>query len=249
MTQESNTWQTSDSERMNLESYDLDLLGLLVDDSISSVPDGPGGLTLAESPSLQDPHQSLFSSDSLSSFGRSMSGFMGLAPILSQDFSITSQEFQNVPSLDAIPKNLGQSWPFDYSCKESSRKLQLPPLHHLLLRTVWPGGRSISKPSSETFKGLIHLMSQPLLSPPSNGNDLEISVAADLLRQCLDLYISEFHPILPLIHIPSWDIKNCPTVLLAAMACIGARFCKLEGASDIARVLSEIAVKTLSWMV
>lgn len=49
------------------------------------------------------------------------------------------------------------------------------------------------------------------------------------------------------IHVPTWKIENCPTALLASMACIGATYSPAEGSSEVAVLLAEITQRALFW--
>jgi hypothetical protein len=70
-----------------------------------------------------------------------------------------------------------------------------------------------------------------------------------LLKQFLNLYLTEFNSVIPMIHVPTWELSTCPSVLLAAMACIGAGFSDAEGSVELQASLSEISLQTLSWLV
>jgi hypothetical protein len=72
--------------------------------------------------------------------------------------------------------------------------------------------------------------------------------AMQLLRNSLDLYFSEFHSVLPVIHVPTWHISNVPTVALAAMACIGAMYSDDQKGTQQAWSLSEMCMQMIAWL-
>jgi hypothetical protein len=138
-----------------------------------------------------------------------------------------------------------EQWPFDYTAKTDTRKIQLPPLRQILESTVRPKG-SINR---DTLHSLIELLSSPFLPSLDETLDIHIMPAIVLLKQFLNLYLTEFNSVIPMIYVPTWDISKCPTVLLAAMACIGAGFSDAEGSLELQASLSEISLQTLSWLV
>jgi len=138
-----------------------------------------------------------------------------------------------------------EQWPFDDTAASEPRKVQLPPLRQILESSV--GIRPASNRS--TLDSLIDLLSSPYLPAVEEYPDLHTMPAIALLKQFLTLYLTEFSSIIPMIHVPSWDLTKTPSVLLAAMACIGACFSDAEGSCEIQWSLSEISLQTLSWLV
>lgn len=100
----------------------------------------------------------------------------------------------------------------------------------------------------EILKGLGDILSFEILPPLSRLNRDQM-IAFEQLQQCLDLYIANFQPITPVIHLPSWSSSKCPTVLLSAMACIGAGFSALPEASNLSKCLGEMCSIALAWVV
>ena len=73
--------------------------------------------------------------------------------------------------------------------------------------------------------------------------------AVSFLGGFIKVYFAEFHPVLPVIHIPTWRIERCPTALLAAMACLGATYSTNDGSQEVSALLAEITQRALFWMV
>lgn len=138
-----------------------------------------------------------------------------------------------------------EQWPFDYSASSNPKKVQLPPLRQILESTVRPK-RAIHR---ATHASLIELLSSPYLPPMDEVLELHTMPAIVLLKQFLNLYLTEFNSVIPMIHVPTWELSTCPSVLLAAMACIGAGFSDAEGSVEMQASLSEISLQTLSWLV
>ncbi|KAH8807130.1 fungal-specific transcription factor domain-containing protein [Xylogone sp. PMI_703] len=142
-----------------------------------------------------------------------------------------------------ISQNRQQHWPFDYEDASECRKVQLPPLRHILENTVRPTYKT--KPVTDS---LIELLSSPYLPPIDNELELHIMPSIGLLKHFLDLYFTRFHHVMPIIHTPTWEISSSPTVLLAAVAAIGACFSDIEGALELSWSLSEISLQSISWL-
>jgi Fungal specific transcription factor domain len=138
-----------------------------------------------------------------------------------------------------------EQWPFDYSASSNPKKVQLPPLRQILESTVRPK-RAIHR---ATHASLIELLSSPYLPPMDEVLEFHTMPAIVLLKQFLNLYLTEFNSVIPMIHVPTWELSTCPSVLLAAMACIGAGFSDAEGSVELQASLSEISLQTLSWLV
>lgn len=170
-------------------------------------------------------------------------------PVASQ---LSTNQISNHNSHDSRPRTHHsgtrpgrEQWPFDYSASSNPKKVQLPPLRQILESTVRPK-RTIHR---ATHASLIDLLSSPYLPSMDEVLDFHTMPAVVLLKQFLNLYLTEFHSVIPMIHVPTWEFSTCPTVLLAAMACIGAGFSDAEGSVELQGSLSEISLQTLSWLV
>ena len=58
-----------------------------------------------------------------------------------------------------------------------------------------------------------------------------------------------FYAVLPIVHVPTWDILRTPTALIAAMACIGSIFVDSSDAWENSLLLSEICSYVIVWQV
>ncbi|KAJ6083052.1 hypothetical protein N7467_007187 [Penicillium canescens] len=138
-----------------------------------------------------------------------------------------------------------EMWPFDYASNKGFRKIKLPPLREIMEQTV---GLGLPDVQTSTVKDLIRVLSAPLIPSLNDSPALEALPAVAFLGQLVTTYFAEFHPALPIVHVPTWRIERCPSALLAAMACIGATYSTAEGSQGIAALLAEITQRTLFWM-
>ena len=138
-----------------------------------------------------------------------------------------------------------EMWPFDYTSNKGFRKIKLPPLREVLEQTV--GHRPTIEET--TLRDLIKVLSVPHIPSLNDSPALEALPAVAFLSQLVKVYFAEFHPVLPVVHLPTWRIEKCPTALLAAMACIGATYSTAEGSQEVAALLAEITQRALFWMV
>lgn len=147
------------------------------------------------------------------------------------------------PALHSRP--VAQPWPFDQTQDPTPYRRSLPPLRDLLQSTQQSRSSSIQA----TVGGLVSLMSEPRLRPLDELADASLTHAAALVRGLVDVYLARFHPILPLLHVPTWDISSVPTVLVAAMACIGALVSDHDHALELAASISDICMPIIAWLV
>jgi len=138
-----------------------------------------------------------------------------------------------------------EMWPFDYASNRGFRRIKLPPLRQVLEDTV--GHRPAIEKS--TLKDLIKVLSAPQIPSFNDSPALEALPAVSFLTKLVKIYFAEFHPVLSVIHVPTWGIENCPTALLAAMASFGATYSTAEGSQEVAALLAEITQRALFWMV
>ncbi|KAL2415826.1 hypothetical protein ABEF91_000195 [Exophiala dermatitidis] len=92
-----------------------------------------------------------------------------------------------------------------------------------------PAGESLVDPS------LAHESSPPLTK----------SSKRLLTPQHIESFFEKFHPIIPMLHQPTFDITTTPEPLLAAMACLGAMCESTEADHPTSRVLFEVAYEAL----
>ncbi|KEF62066.1 uncharacterized protein A1O9_00038 [Exophiala aquamarina CBS 119918] len=103
------------------------------------------------------------------------------------------------------------------------------------LRKLMVNGRDISA----VLEGFMYILSGDTL-PSLRTLNSQFFLSYNLLEQFLDLYKTQFQPILPIIHLPSWDRSIAPSVLVSAMACIGAKYSTIENVSALSKGLGLI---------
>ncbi|CAK7226802.1 hypothetical protein SEUCBS140593_006365 [Sporothrix eucalyptigena] len=72
--------------------------------------------------------------------------------------------------------------------------------------------------------------------------------AANLLKRLVDTYVAKFQPILPLLHVPTWDLGTCPPVLVSAMACVGSLLSDDERVASLTWSISDICMPMIAWL-
>ena len=164
----------------------------------------------------------------------------GLMPIRNHDTKGTIQKSSEPPPAT-------HQWPFDHDRNHNpeTQKLRLPPLRDILQ------GAPLSNQldNGAIVKSLIQLMSTAYLTDVDISHDLSMMSAMDLLKNALDLYFSEFHAVLPLVHVPTFQMNKVPTVTLAAMACIGAMYSDEQHGTEESWSLSEICIQMIACLV
>lgn len=134
-----------------------------------------------------------------------------------------------------------EQWPFDQSRTPLQHRRQRPSLREALRESLEHDG------APRSSKVLIQLLSGPYLPPYSDLQDPDTAAILNSIRGYVDAFFAEFNPILPIIHAPSWRMTSCPTILLAAMACLGAMFCADTPEAAIhSKVLSDICLHSIA---
>lgn len=134
-----------------------------------------------------------------------------------------------------------QQWPFDHTRNPEPQKHKLPPLRDILQGTI------TSSDSGSIIRSLVQLLSTPCL-PDVESADMNMMSAMDVLKNSLDLYFTEFHAVLPLVHIPTFNMAQVPTVTLASMSCIGAMYSDDRQGTEQASSLSEMCIQMIAWL-
>lgn len=132
-----------------------------------------------------------------------------------------------------------QQWPFDHTRNPEPQKHKLPPLRDILQGTI------CSSDHGSPIRSLVQLLSPPYL-PDVESADMSMMAAMDVLKTSLDLYLTEFHAVLPLVHLPTFQMAQVPTVTLAAMSCIGAMYSDDRHGTEQASSLSEICIQIIA---
>ncbi|KAI5785793.1 fungal-specific transcription factor domain-containing protein [Geopyxis carbonaria] len=157
-------------------------------------------------------------------------------------------------------------WKWHAPREEASRTVTLPPLRLLLTEcsgdkhsryggSSTPEGAPFNEAGTITEdirKEMISVLSLPSIRPPYPLSDSESMDAnfpsKEVIADFAKLYFKNFHPILPMIHRPTFCIDRCPSTLLIAMVSIGASYSSLKNAKHFADALSELCKRCLSWM-
>jgi hypothetical protein len=160
-------------------------------------------------------------------------------------------------------------WGWQHGLREEpSRKVTLPPLRQVLTDrhgdphsrfsapqpvTEIPASDQAATITQEMRKAMIDVLTLPSTQPPYPASDAaEIEKgfpSQDVLATFIGLYFENFHPILPIIHRPTFCIEKSPSILLVAMVSIGASYSSLKNAKAFADSLSELCKRCLAWMV
>jgi hypothetical protein len=148
------------------------------------------------------------------------------------------------PTLPNVQSH-SQPWPFEQSHDAMPSTLQLPPLRDMLRGS----GRAHSL-GKTTMEAVAQLLSGPFLPNVDDlSDDFNATAAFHLLRRAVDSFFSHFNSILPIVHVPTWDMFSTPTALIAAMACIGSIFVDSSDAWENSLLLSEICSCVIGWLV
>lgn len=105
-------------------------------------------------------------------------------------------------------------------------------------------GGSRKGPGNSSDNGPTSGPSIPARIPPDPG----MAHATSLLKKLVDTYITKFQPILPLLHLPTWDIATAPRVLVSAMACVGSLLEDDEHINGLTLSISDICMPMIAWM-
>lgn len=165
--------------------------------------------------------------------------------IQAQMMQLRNQDSKPTPikSIEAQPG--AQQWPFDHTRNPETQKCRLPPLRDILTHgTVLSG----EPDNGEIVKSLIQVMSTSYLPELDTALDVNVISAMELLKNSLDLYFTEFHAVLPLVHVPTFQMTKVPTVTLAAMACIGAMYSDDQQGTEQSWSLSEICIQLIAYV-
>ncbi|KAK9464840.1 fungal-specific transcription factor domain-containing protein [Lipomyces arxii] len=141
-------------------------------------------------------------------------------------------------------------WPFaprgQTSREESAVKL--PPLRQFLEQTSTGFSKQYESINDQVRSEMLALLELPYERHPYAEVDITKFPDRATLDSFLRLYFEDFHPILPLIHRPTFRLATCPAILLATMISIGASYSDMEVAHQFADTLSELCKRTLQWM-
>ena len=158
---------------------------------------------------------------------------------------------QNIPPEDVVqalpaiqPRKNILPWPFEQGKELSRPRFPLPRLQDVLQRTPRPGSE---RPNAVDI--MMQLLSQRQFLDPDELVTPEMSSGFHLLQQLMDSYFIGFQIIQPIVHVPTWTIAQCPTTLLAAMACIGSVLSSDAKLSEVSDAVSEFCSSMITWLV
>ncbi|KAK7431381.1 hypothetical protein QQZ08_002152 [Neonectria magnoliae] len=132
-----------------------------------------------------------------------------------------------IPTLQ--PKSSVLPWPFEQGQETVSARCPLPPLREVLQKSL----QTSSGTKTAALEGLVQILSEQKLPRPEDVTEPNMFLGIDLLKRLLDVYFSGFQTIQPIFHTPTWNMADCPTMLLATMACIGAVLSSEPNAAEL----------------
>ncbi|KAH8689506.1 fungal-specific transcription factor domain-containing protein [Talaromyces proteolyticus] len=138
-----------------------------------------------------------------------------------------------------------QQWPFDSTREQVHQGYRLSSLREFLHGSL----RTTSNGCQKLTVSLVNLLSNKYVPKlDEDTNDYETLRSMHLLQRAIDSFISRFHSVLPMIHIPTFRLSTCPAVLVESMACIGAMLLEDADALDKAEVFSKICETVIIWL-
>lgn len=135
-------------------------------------------------------------------------------------------------------------WPFEHG-HDGSTRCYLPPLREVLQESY----QSSPGAQASALEGLVQVLSEKRLPKPEDVADPTILMGINLVKKLLDVYFANFQLIQPIFHTPTWTADDCPTMLLAAMACLGAVLSSDADAAKLSSAISDFCSPIISWMV
>ncbi|KAG0134894.1 hypothetical protein HOY82DRAFT_480860 [Tuber indicum] len=151
-------------------------------------------------------------------------------------------------------------WSWQSSREKLERRVTLPPLRQIL-EELTPQTLAVTRAHSPAnankdeswiddriLNDMVSLLSIPVERFPYESADMSKFPSKSMIDSFIKIYFEKFHAILPMIHKPTFSAGTCPTIVLIAMASIGASYSHLEGAKMFADSLSELCRRTLAWM-
>jgi uncharacterized C2H2 Zn-finger protein len=144
------------------------------------------------------------------------------------------------------PQTPAQLWPFDHTLDSTPHRYSLPPLKEVLQSTCRPEDFSVR---DARLDNLVQLLSGPRLPPFSTLQGVGAAEAFGNFQRLLDLYFAHFHNVQAIVHKPTWDRACAPTVLLTAMACVGALRSDDPSHVKLSSSLSDLCMPMIIWLV
>ncbi|KAH7171513.1 fungal-specific transcription factor domain-containing protein [Dactylonectria macrodidyma] len=135
-------------------------------------------------------------------------------------------------------------WPFEQGQETASARCPLPPLREVLQNSL----QSSSGTKTAALEGLVQILSEQKLPKPEDVSERNMAMGIDLLKRLLDVYFSTFQMIQPIFHTPTWSMADCPTMLLATMACIGAVLSSEPNSVELSSSISGFCAPIITWL-
>ncbi|RFU28956.1 hypothetical protein B7463_g7391, partial [Scytalidium lignicola] len=101
-----------------------------------------------------------------------------------------------------------------------------------------------------TRKSIVEILSLPFEHHPWQ-EDVKLFDSLprpEILNHFVDLYFLRFHEFWPIIHRPTFKVKETPLILVLSMACIGACYSDIEKSGEFANTLAELCRRSAGWM-
>lgn len=151
-----------------------------------------------------------------------------------------------MPPLPALPPRPNVlPWPFEQGKESRPSRFPLPRLHEVLQQSA-----QVSPGVPQTpVDCLVQLLSQQQLPSAKQVSSRNLDSGIDLMNQLIDSYFTGFQIIQPIVHAPTWTINECPTMLLAAMTCVGSVLSSDPGSSEISDAIGEFCASMITWLV
>ncbi|TGZ83462.1 hypothetical protein EX30DRAFT_393077 [Ascodesmis nigricans] len=153
----------------------------------------------------------------------------------------------------------GHILPWAWRKSRPLKRVKLPPLRELLTDCAEgkpPGIRertdSLGTITEDMRTGMINVLAIPYERPAirgySNSELDEVFPQREIITLFVNKYFDHFHPIMPVIHRPTFSVDRCPSTLLIAMVSIGASYSEMKNAKAFADNLSALCKRSLTWM-
>lgn len=164
------------------------------------------------------------------------------------------QETTAAPALGGLltpqPQEAGHPadpWPFD-TPRPPQNHLSLPALgSNLQSSTTFSRFFDLMHLNDRTWYSLQRCLMLPFEHNPRQSLSLDQFPSKEKLDHCLDLYFAYFHPMLAVIHQPTFD-PGKDLVVTLAMISIGACYSELTDAKQFSVALSELIKRLLVFM-
>lgn len=111
-----------------------------------------------------------------------------------------------------------------------------------------PASTSISIPQTSLLESLTAILSSQTL--PEDFASEPYTIGRLHLDKLINVYFTDFHANLPVIHRPTWDTSKAPAALVASMACLGSTsYHKQKGSDAVSSLLADLCLRHLREMV